>query len=79
MNDQQMELSFGTMGGYRALPRRERRLRQAAWWFQRMRDVVDHTFEWQPAPPPRPEQVWFPGSHRQLAVKPNPEERQICE
>jgi hypothetical protein len=38
------------------------------WWFQQMRQMVDRAFDWQPAPPPRPEQTWLPGTHRQVRV-----------
>jgi hypothetical protein len=35
--------------------------RRAQWWFRRMRQIVDSALDWQPAPPPRPEQTLFPG------------------
>ena len=40
------------------------------WWFQQMRQIADSAFDWQPAPPPRPEQTWLPGTHRQVRVQP---------
>ncbi len=39
-------------------------------WFQRMRQIVDCALDWQPTPPPRPEQIWFPGTHRQVHLNP---------
>ena len=60
MTNKQMELGFG---GERACPsvnRRQRRLRRANWWFERMRQVVDRAFDWRPAPAAAPEQMWFP-------------------
>ena len=38
------------------------------WWFQQMRQIVDRAFDWQPTPQPRPEQIWFSGTHRQVSV-----------
>jgi hypothetical protein len=62
MYDGQLEMSFaGVRGGSSA---RQRRLTRAQWWFQRMRQAVDGALDWQPAPPPRPEQTWLPGTHR---------------
>lgn len=55
--DAQLEMSFDrTVAG--DSPRRRRQGR-AHWWFQRMRALVDGAMDWQPAPPPRPEQIWF--------------------
>ncbi len=64
MFDGQMELSFGNAG---SSIRRRRRLSRSQWWFQRMRQVVDRAMDWQAAPPPRPEQIWLPGTCRQAA------------
>ena len=60
MTNEQMELGIGTVRGCPSLNRPRRRLSRANWWFERMRHVVDRAFDWQPAPPPRPEQIWFP-------------------
>jgi hypothetical protein len=40
---------------------------RAQWWFGQMRRVVDRALEWQPAPP-RPEQVWFTQTQRQVGA-----------
>ena len=85
MYDAQLEMSFTVTGNY-ITPRR-RRLNRAQWWFQRMRQIVDRAVDWQPTPPPRPEQIWFPGSHRPPRVgseiapeKPHRrlEEQEVC-
>jgi hypothetical protein len=60
MTNQQMELGFGNQRACASLNRRQRRLSRANWWFERMRRAVDQAFDWQPAPPARPEQIWFP-------------------
>ena len=62
MTTAQLELSFEN----RHPAACERVLRQPAtrsarWWFERMRQLVDAAFDWQPALPPRPEQTWLPG------------------
>jgi hypothetical protein len=57
---EQMELSLDNARKCPSNNRRQRRLGRANWWFARMREVVDKAFDWQPAPPPRPEQIWFP-------------------
>lgn len=84
MYDAQLEMSFGTAG--RQPTRRQRRLNRAQWWFQRMRQMVDRAVDWQAAPLPRPEQIWLPGTSRQVALPPQPsapptsnlEEREVC-
>ena len=60
MINQQLELVFEGVRGRRAINPRENRRSRAQWWFRRMRWVVDRAWDWQPAPPPRPEQIWFP-------------------
>jgi hypothetical protein len=62
----------------------QRRAPRARWWFERMRQIVDHALDWEPAPPPRPEQMFFDGAHRQPLALPasqlaQADERQICE
>jgi len=83
MFDTQMEMSFEATVG--RLSPRQRRLTRAQWWFERMRRLVDRAVDWQPAPEPRPEQMWLPTTRRTpeinpfpILVKSNPE-RQICE
>ena len=59
MTNQQMELGIENGRTGRSQPRPQRRQTRAQWWFQQMREVVDKAFDWQPAPPARPEQIWF--------------------
>jgi len=60
MTNQQMELGFGKVRVCPSANRRQRRMSRANWWFERMRQVVDHAMDWRPAPAARPEQIWFP-------------------
>jgi hypothetical protein len=46
----------------------QRQRRRAQWWFAQMRLVVDRALDWQPAPPPRPEQTWFSSTQRQASM-----------
>ena len=89
MIDGQLELSLANAGGCRPLSPRQRRLSRAQWWFARMRQTVESALDWQPAPPPCPEQTWLPNAGRQAVAasasnaanatqKPNHEEQQIC-
>lgn len=56
---EQMELGF-TGSRLRMVPcAREQRRRRAAWWFSRMRQVVDRALDWQESHAPRPEQTWL--------------------
>jgi hypothetical protein len=59
MTNEQMELGLSKSQACRSVNRRQRRLGRANWWFQQMREVVDKALDWQPAPPARPEQIWF--------------------
>ncbi len=86
MFDGQLEMSFGQAVQISA--RRQRRQTRAHLWFQRMRQIVDRATDWQPCPPPRPEQIWFPvaqsraesanGAQRDANRGPS-DEREICE
>jgi len=61
MTTAQLELSFQTRCA-RLAPSANQgpSFRRAQWWFRKMRQVVDSALDWQPAPPPRPEQILFP-------------------
>ena len=62
MSNAQLELGLGTLRVRPALTSNRRSsMRDPQWWFQRMRQIVDRAMDWQPAPPPRPEQIDFPG------------------
>jgi hypothetical protein len=69
MNDAQLELSLHSQRANPSpRPARRRPAPDARWWFRRMRQIVDRALDWEPAPSPRPEQIWFPGAHRQIRV-----------
>jgi len=61
MNGQQLEMRFDSQ--FRPLIRRQRRSIRARWWFAQMRQVVDRAWDWGPAQPARPGQVFLPSSH----------------
>jgi len=66
VTDNQLELGFNGLAGRTGSGRRQGRIARAAWWFGRMRDIVDHAME---APgEPRPEQIWIPGATREVKV-----------
>jgi hypothetical protein len=59
INTNQMELGFDKQSVTPEIAQRQRRLSRAQWWFKQMHRVVDLAMEWKPAPPARPEQVYF--------------------
>lgn len=68
LNDQQLELGLpGTPRAPRAA-RREQRLARAAWWFNKMRAVVNGAMDWPPTDAPRPQQAFLPGAYRQVRI-----------
>jgi hypothetical protein len=73
MLDRQLELSFANGRGYLSPNRRQQRQSRARWWFDRMRQTVDRALDWQPAPPPRPEQICLPAVLRLEPASPPPE------
>ena len=61
MTNAQLELSFGSLRVRQSAPGARRpSMRDPRWWFERMRQIVDRALDWEPAPPPRPEQISFP-------------------
>jgi hypothetical protein len=68
MTNQQLELGYGSAKLEMPLTRRQSRVARAAWWFGRMRHVVQSAVDWQPTPEPPHEQVWFPGVHREVKI-----------
>jgi len=58
--NEQMELVLGKATTCLSAKRSQRRLSRANWWFDHMREVVDRAIDWRPAPPARPEQIYFP-------------------
>ena len=67
MNNAQLELSLSNRR-VGQLPLASRGRATSSWWFQRMRQIVDRAWDWQARPPARPEQIWLPGTHRQVDV-----------
>jgi len=59
MKKEQIEMSLENRPRLRPAIGRQRRLRRAHWWFQQMREVVDRALDRDPAPPARPEQIYF--------------------
>jgi hypothetical protein len=68
MTNEQLELGYSDTKSLVPASRRGGRALRAAWWFGRMRHVVQSAVDWQTVPEPRPEQVWFPGAHREVKV-----------
>jgi hypothetical protein len=67
-SNSQLELSIQNQQPARPLTARQRRRQNAAIWFSRMKEVVERATGWNPAPPPRPEQRWFPNATRSSLV-----------
>ena len=64
--NEQLELGFS--GGQIARAAQpEGRIARANWWFSQMRGIVERAMDWS-AVEPRPEQIWMPGSHREVKV-----------
>ena len=66
--DHQLELAFAAASVCPPAGQRQRRLSRANWWFRCMRQIVDRARDWQPAAPARPEQIWFPNTHRNVSL-----------
>jgi hypothetical protein len=57
MLTKQLEIGFERCP--KPVDRRQRRMTRAAWWFRRMHKAVNQALEWDPAPTPRPEQIYL--------------------
>jgi hypothetical protein len=66
--DQQLELGLGGGKPATRIARRENRMARAAWWFNKMRAVVNGAMDWPPAGQPPPQQGWLPGAYRQVRI-----------
>ena len=64
--NEQLELGFNAMQNRNFGRRRETRVARARWWFAKMRAAVENA--WQEQAQPQPEQIWIPGTHRELKV-----------
>lgn len=63
--DGQLELSLDRRGTVRVATHRRK---QARWWFDRMRHVVDRASDWHTAQTAPPEQILLPGTYRQPSL-----------
>lgn len=68
LTNEQLELSLSGARRARRRARREDRITRAAWWFGRMRAVVNSALDWESPGQPRPEQTWLPGTQRQVRI-----------
>ena len=68
--DNQLELGFNPDSQCRgaSAARPAGRIARAGWWFAQMRDIVESAMDWQAAGEPRPEQIWIPGTNREVEV-----------
>lgn len=66
--DNQLELGFTGIRPAPGTGRGEGRIVRAAWWFARMRDIVERAMDGEAAGQPRPEQIWIPGATREVEV-----------
>ena len=64
--NEQLELGFNATQGRLFGRRRETRVARAHWWFAKMREAVENAMAWPAAGEPRPEQIWMPGTNREL-------------
>jgi hypothetical protein len=58
IKNDQLELTLNHKSTCPSVARRQRRLSRAAFWFDRMRQVVDDAVDYHPAPTSRSEQIW---------------------
>ncbi len=68
--DNQLELGFNsgiTCQGANGL-QPHGRIARANWWFARMRNIVENAMDWSAGTEPRPEQIWMPGTNREVKV-----------
>ena len=66
--DGQLELGFNGLAPRAGIGGREGRIARADWWFNRMRAIVAGAMDWSAAAEPRPEQIWMPGTNREVKV-----------
>jgi hypothetical protein len=66
-NDQ-LELGFNGTQTRIFGRRRENRLARGQWWFAKMRATVASAMDWSQENPPRPEQIIFAGTQREVKI-----------
>jgi len=66
----QLELGFNSDVQCRGNGRATRtgRVARAAWWFARMREIVEQAIDWSAVGEPPAEQIWIPGTVREVKV-----------
>ena len=64
----QLELGFNGVAVCPKITRRESRIARANWRFAKMREAVSSTMDWETIGTPRPEQIWMPGTHREVKL-----------
>ena len=67
-NNEQLELGFNLRMLRPAADGLQGRIPRANWWFSRMRNIVADAIDWSAAGDPRPEQIWMPGTTREVNV-----------
>jgi len=67
-NNEQLELGFNGLPPKTFSAKREGRIARAHWWFAKMRETVENAMDWQTENQPRPEQIWMPGSNREVKI-----------
>ena len=65
---EQLELGISKQVRPNRRGRRENRMARAAWWFGKMRTVVNNAMDWHNPGDPRPEQTFLPGAYRRVEV-----------
>ncbi len=66
--NEQLELGFTGIKPCLNGARREGHIARAGWWFTQMREIVERAMDWQIAGQPPPEQIWIPGTSREVKV-----------
>ena len=66
--NEQLELGFNGLPPQTNSTKREGRIARANWWFTKMREAVENAMDWQTVNEPRPEQIWMPGTQRQVQL-----------
>jgi hypothetical protein len=66
--NEQLELGFNGLRPQAKTAHREGRIARANWWFAKMREAVENAIDWPAATQPRPEQIWMPGTSREVKI-----------
>jgi hypothetical protein len=66
--NEQLELGFTGIKPCLNGARCKGRIARAGWWFTQMREIVERAMDWQIAGQSPPEQIWIPGTSREVKV-----------